>query len=105
MGYSPWGCKELDTSERLSTAQHVLFMAVSQCPQKRLTQFVLSEQIVNELINGGASVTAPAVSTDSPFKEGAAPGRPRVWVSCARPPGSSHLRLSLAILPRLQEGG
>ena len=24
MGYSPWGCKELDTTERLSTAQHVL---------------------------------------------------------------------------------
>ena len=22
MGYSPWGCKELDLTERLSTAQH-----------------------------------------------------------------------------------
>ena len=22
MGYSPWGCKEMDTMERLSTAQH-----------------------------------------------------------------------------------
>ena len=23
VGYSPWGCKESDTTERLSTAQHI----------------------------------------------------------------------------------
>ena len=23
MGYNPWDCKELDTTERLSTAQHM----------------------------------------------------------------------------------
>ena len=25
MGYSPWGHKELDTTERLSTAQHTIY--------------------------------------------------------------------------------
>ena len=25
MGYSPWGCKELDTMEQLSTAHHCIF--------------------------------------------------------------------------------
>ena len=24
MGYSPWNCKELDMTERLSTAQHII---------------------------------------------------------------------------------
>ena len=52
------------------SAQHMLFMAVSQCPQRCLTLLVLNEQIVNELINGGPSVIAPAVWTDSSFKEG-----------------------------------
>ena len=52
-GLQSVGSQELDTSERLSTAHHMLFMAVSQCPQRRLTQLVLSKQIVNELINGG----------------------------------------------------
>ena len=25
LGYSPWGCKESDTTEQLSTAQHILY--------------------------------------------------------------------------------
>ena len=25
-GYSPWGCKELDMTERLNTAEHILFI-------------------------------------------------------------------------------
>ena len=87
------------------SAQHMLFMAVSQRPQRCLTLLVLNEQIVNELINGGPSVIAPAVWTDSSFKEGEAPGRPRMRVSRAGPPGSSCLRLSPAISRRLQEGG
>ena len=32
MGYSPWGCKELDMTERLSTAQHTQAFNVWQAP-------------------------------------------------------------------------
>ena len=31
VGYSPWGCKELDTTERLSTA-HILFKIFTYWP-------------------------------------------------------------------------
>ena len=32
MGYSPWGRKELDTNEQLSTAQHASFYVICLCP-------------------------------------------------------------------------
>ena len=36
MGYSPWGCKELDTTEQRSTHTHV---AVDIKPKKKVTLF------------------------------------------------------------------
>ena len=31
VGYSPWGCKESDTTERLSTAQKMIYLRFSVC--------------------------------------------------------------------------
>ena len=31
MGYSPWGCKESDATERLSTAQKRIYLRFSEC--------------------------------------------------------------------------
>ena len=32
VGYGPWGRKELDTNDRLSTAQHTSFYVICLCP-------------------------------------------------------------------------
>ena len=31
VGYSPWGCKESDATERLSTAQKRIYLRFSEC--------------------------------------------------------------------------
>ena len=44
MGYSPWGCKELDMTERLSTAQHHIW-----------ERWAYLDMMVMEAVLGGSS--------------------------------------------------
>src|SRR5574337_1066306 len=48
VGYSPWGCKELDTTEQLSTAQDTVLSTLVASPSFSSVQF--SSSVVSDFL-------------------------------------------------------
>ena len=76
MGYSPWGRRESDTAERLSTAQHIAMVNVTIIHQ--MPFFIppwLSHHTVN-CLSVPSHLSRPQTITQLPR---AGPGCPRPW--------------------------